>query len=179
MSHHADRPYDPEPGPAPRPPHRSQPVPAPPPPAMAPVGETARGVVWAAVPFITLGYGTPVSFLYAAIRRGSWKYGAVAAGYGAGTAAVLTMIQSGDPLLTVFGSFVAILLWLAGTGHAFAVRTSVFPREAPRNRQNERAIEIAKYRRTLREQARPAPTTTAGWWTSTTSRARSSRRCPA
>ncbi|MEV4671196.1 MULTISPECIES: helix-hairpin-helix domain-containing protein [Actinomadura] len=121
---------------------------------MAPVGETARGVVWAAVPFITLGYGTPVSFLYAAIRRGSWKYGAVAAGYGAGTAAVLTMIQSGDPLLTVFGSFVAILLWLAGTGHAFAVRTSVFPREAPRNRQNERAIEIAKYRRTLREQAR-------------------------
>ncbi|TDC07651.1 helix-hairpin-helix domain-containing protein [Actinomadura bangladeshensis] len=63
-------------------------------------------------------------------------------------------MQSGNAVLTVLGSFVAILLWLAGTGHAFAVRTSVFPREAPRNRQNERAIEYARYRRTLREEAR-------------------------
>ncbi|SNS31208.1 Helix-hairpin-helix motif-containing protein [Actinomadura meyerae] len=111
-------------------------------------------MLWAAVPFITFGYGTPVSFLYAAIRRGSWGLGAAGAGYGAGTAAVLTMLGSGDALLTVFGSFVAILLWLAGTGHAFAVRKSVFPQETVRNRQNERAIELAKYRRTLREQAR-------------------------
>ncbi|NKZ02593.1 helix-hairpin-helix domain-containing protein [Actinomadura latina] len=119
-----------------------------------PPPDAANGVLWAFVPFITLGYGTPFSFLYAAIRRGSWGFGATAAGYGVGTAAVVTMMQSGDPVLAVLGTFVGVLLWLAGTGHAFAVRTAVFPRESPRNRQNERAIEIAKYRRTLREEAR-------------------------
>ncbi|MFB4305629.1 helix-hairpin-helix domain-containing protein [Actinomadura sp. GTD37] len=106
------------------------------------------------MPFVTLGYGTPFSFLYAALRRGSWPLGATAAGYGVGTATVLAMVQTGNQFLTVLGSFLAILLWLAGTGHAFAVRTSVFPRETPRNAQNAHAIEVAKYRRTLREEAR-------------------------
>ncbi|WP_433474771.1 ComEA family DNA-binding protein [Spirillospora sp. CA-142024] len=106
------------------------------------------------MPFITLGYGTPFSFLYAAVRRGSLGLGVTAAGYGAGTAAVVTMMQSGDPVFAVLGTFVAILLWIAGTGHAFAVRSSVFPRGIPRNRANEHAIEVAKYRRTLRDEAR-------------------------
>ncbi|MFG2087821.1 MULTISPECIES: ComEA family DNA-binding protein [unclassified Spirillospora] len=133
------------------------PVPAPPPPVPPPplpVAETTRGVLWAVVPFVTLGYGTPFSFLYAAIRRGSWGLGATAAGYGAGTAAVVSMLQVGNPVFAVLGTFMAILLWIAGTGHAFAVRSSVFPREVPRNRRNQYAIEVAKYRRTLREEAR-------------------------
>ncbi|MFI0405400.1 ComEA family DNA-binding protein [Actinomadura sp. 3N508] len=106
------------------------------------------------MPFITLGYGTPFSFLYAAIRRGSWNLGATAAGYGAGTAGVITLLQLDNVILTVLGTFIAILLWISGTAHAFAVRSSVFPREVPRNRLNEHAIEFAKYRRSLREQAR-------------------------
>ncbi|WUI00176.1 helix-hairpin-helix domain-containing protein [Spirillospora sp. NBC_00431] len=126
----------------------------PPPPAPVPAGETARGVLWAFVPFITLGYGTPFSFLYGAIRRGSWGLGATAAGYGAGTAAVVTLVQTGNPFFTVFGVFMGIMLWIAGTAHAFAVRTSVFPREVARNRLNQHAIEVAKYRRSLREEAR-------------------------
>ncbi|MGH3239815.1 MAG: helix-hairpin-helix domain-containing protein, partial [Spirillospora sp.] len=129
------------------------PVPGPP-PAPMPSSETARGVLWAFVPFITLGYGTPVSFLYAAVRRGSWGLGATAAGYGAGTAATLMLAQTGNPFFIVFGIFMAIMLWIAGTAHAFAVRTSVFPREVPRSRLNQHAIEVAKYRRTLREDAR-------------------------
>lgn len=119
-----------------------------------PMGETARGVVWAFVPFITLGYGTPFSFFYAAVRRGSWRLGATAAGYGAGTAGVVALLQLGDPFSFVLGTFLAVMLWLVGTGHAFAVRTSVFPREIPRSRRNEHAIEVAKYRRSLREEAR-------------------------
>ncbi|TDD75332.1 helix-hairpin-helix domain-containing protein [Actinomadura darangshiensis] len=182
MSHHADRPSEPGPGhrprpasdrarPAsdhPRPPHRSYappgwrpPYPGPPvypqrpgPPIVPVPAEPARGVLWAFVPFITFGYGTPFSFLYAAVRRGSWGLGATAAGYGAGTAAVMALLQSGDPVLTVLGSLMAILLWIAGTGHAFAVRTSVFPRDTPRNRLNEHAVEVAKYRRRLRDEAR-------------------------
>lgn len=123
-------------------------------PIPAPTPETARGIVWAFVPFVTLGFGTPASFLYAAVRRRSMGLGGTAAGYGAGTAAVLMMLQSGDPFFLVIGSFMMLLLWIAGTGHAFAVRSSVFPREIPRNVLNEHAVEVAKYRRTLREQAR-------------------------
>ncbi|MEV0667170.1 ComEA family DNA-binding protein [Actinomadura luteofluorescens] len=184
MGHHAERPYDPEPEhpsrPAsdqPRPPYRHPPrpprrppaapgwrppYPGPPmppqPPLPSPVpaftAQTARGVLWAFVPFVTLGFGTPASFLYAAVRRQSLGLGGTAAGYGAGTAAVLMMLQSGNPFFMVFGSFMMLLLWIAGTGHAFAVRPSVFPRENPGNVLNEHAIEVAKYRRSLREQAR-------------------------
>ncbi|MGP4024583.1 helix-hairpin-helix domain-containing protein [Actinomadura sp. 3N407] len=137
-----------------RPPYPGPPVPPAPPPVPVPSQETARGVLWAFVPFVTLGYGTPFSFFYAAVRRGSWSLGATAAGYGFGTAAVITMLQVGNPFFAVLGTFMAILLWIAGTGHAFAVRSSVFPREVPRNRRNQYAIEVAKYRRTLREEAR-------------------------
>ncbi|MES9539088.1 MULTISPECIES: helix-hairpin-helix domain-containing protein [unclassified Actinomadura] len=106
------------------------------------------------MPFLTLGYGTPVSFLYAAVRRRSPGLAVTAAGYGAGSAAVLMMLQSGQLFLTALGVFAAILLWIAGTGHAIALRTSVFPREVPRHRLNEHAVEVAKYRRSLREEAR-------------------------
>ncbi|MEO3825266.1 helix-hairpin-helix domain-containing protein [Actinomadura sp. B10D3] len=125
-----------------------------PPPIPAPAPEAARGILWAAVPFATLGYGTPISFLYAAIKRGSWGLGATAAGYGVGTAGVLTLLQSGNPWLTALASFIAILLWIAGTGHAVAIRKEIFPREVPRNRLNQHAIEVAKYRRSLRDEAR-------------------------
>ena len=183
MGHHAEHPYDPEPeypsrpasdqprsphrrpppprrppvAPGWRPPYPGPPVPPQPPlpsPIPVPSPQTAHGILWAFVPFITLGFGTPVSFLYAAVHRRSLGLGGTAAGYGAGTAAVLMMLQSGNPFFIVFGSFVMLLLWIAGTGHAFAVRSSVFPREIPRSVLNEHAIEVAKYRRTLREQAR-------------------------
>ncbi|TDD28415.1 helix-hairpin-helix domain-containing protein [Actinomadura sp. KC06] len=161
MSHHADhpgrrpaqRPYG---TPGWRPPYPGPPVPPVPPMPPAPIApsETARGILWAFVPFITLGYGTPISFLYAAIRRGSWNLGATAAGYGVGTAGVITLLQMENPILIVLGTFVAVLLWISGTAHAFAVRSSVFPREVPRNRLNEHAIEVAMYRRSLRDEAR-------------------------
>ncbi|NDU75819.1 helix-hairpin-helix domain-containing protein [Actinomadura sp. DSM 109109] len=130
------------------------PTPPLPPPVPVPLPQTTRGILWAFVPFVTLGYGTPVSFLYAAVRRRSWGLAVTAAGYGGGMAAVLMMLGSGDPVFAALGSFMAVLLWIAGTGHAFAVRSSVFPRENPRNVLNEHAIEVARYRRTLREQAR-------------------------
>ncbi|MFC6879853.1 MULTISPECIES: ComEA family DNA-binding protein [Actinomadura] len=113
-----------------------------------------HGILWAFVPFLTLGYGTPFSFLYAAVRRNSWNLGATAAGYGVGTAAVVTMMQSGDALLGIFGGFMMLMLWIAGTVHAFAVRSSVFPRTVPRSRLNEHAIEVARFRQAMREDAR-------------------------
>ncbi|OLT24541.1 hypothetical protein BJF79_45095 [Actinomadura sp. CNU-125] len=47
-----------------------------------------------------------------------------------------------------------MLLWIGGTGHALAARSKVFPKEPPRNLANEHAVEVAKFRRTLRDEAR-------------------------
>ncbi|WP_141580449.1 helix-hairpin-helix domain-containing protein [Actinomadura sp. WMMA1423] len=106
------------------------------------------------MPFITLGFGTPVSFLYAAVRRRSAGLGATAVGYGAGSAGALTLFQSDDLFLMGYGLLLAMLLWVVGTGHALAVRSSVFPREVPHHALNAHAIEVAKYRRRLRDEAR-------------------------
>ncbi|TDC60280.1 helix-hairpin-helix domain-containing protein [Actinomadura sp. GC306] len=129
-------------------------MPPPRPPAQAPYQDTVRSVVWACVPLMTFGYGTPFSFWYAAVRRRSWGLGAAAAGYGAGLATVMVLLATDNPVLAVVGAFLWMLLWVAGAGHAFAVRSSVFPRGIPHDRRNQHAIEVAKYRRSLRDQAR-------------------------
>ncbi|WP_242902902.1 ComEA family DNA-binding protein [Actinomadura terrae] len=129
-----------------------QPVPPMPP---GPAGsEGPKGILWAFVPFLTFGLGTPFSFLYAAIRRGSKNLGVTAAGYGIALAGCLALTSSDGVIPAAFGTMLTMTLWVAGTAHAFAVRSSVFPPEIPRNRINQHAIEVAKYRRTLREEAR-------------------------
>src|SRR5882757_1100258 len=50
------------------------PVPMPPPPAVEP-----QGVVWSVVPLLTLGFGAPFSFGYAANKSRSWKLAAAGA----------------------------------------------------------------------------------------------------
>ncbi|WP_242891863.1 helix-hairpin-helix domain-containing protein [Actinomadura litoris] len=125
--------------------------PLPPAPASA---EGPKGILWAFVPFLTFGFGTPFSFLYAALRRGSRNLGVTAAGYGIALVGCLAMTSSDEVVPVAFGTMLTMMLWVAGTAHAFAVRSSVFPQEIPRNRINQHAIEVAKYRRTLREEAR-------------------------
>ncbi|MEV5825750.1 helix-hairpin-helix domain-containing protein [Spirillospora sp. NPDC052242] len=145
------RPYGSPPWRAPHPP--AAPLPPPPPvPVVAPA--VSSGVGWALVPLLTFGYGTPFSFMYAAIKRGSWGMGAAATGYGAGLMVSMASFGFDSLLLSAIGSFLMMLLWIGGTGHAFAARSKVFPKEPPRNLANEHAIEVAKFRRTLREEAR-------------------------
>lgn len=124
------------------------------PPIPPPPPDTPSGVLWAFVPFLTFGFGTPFSFMYAAVRRGSAKLGATAAGYGIGLGMALMLTNLDDAVVGALGGFMMMMLWIAGTVHAFAVRPSVFPRSGPRSRQNEYAIHVAKYRRMLREDAR-------------------------
>ncbi|WP_433329517.1 ComEA family DNA-binding protein [Spirillospora sp. CA-294931] len=139
-----------------RPPYPGPPVPPQPMPPVVPLPPSSEpgGLMWAFVPFLTLGFGTPFTFLYAAVRRGSLNLGATAAGYGGATAAVLLLMQTSDPLLIMLSGVMMMMLWIAGTVHSFAVRPSIFPRSAPRSRHNEHAIQVAKYRRGLREEAR-------------------------
>ncbi|WP_395111436.1 hypothetical protein [Actinomadura sp. SCN-SB] len=137
-----------------RPPFPTPPVPPPPiHPPVPPPGEP-RGFMWAFVPFLTFGMGTPFSFLYAAVRRHSLHLGAIAGSYGAGTAAWMLMALSDSSVLSALSIIMMMMLWVAGSVHAFAVRPSVFPREPPQNVRNEHAIKYAKYRRALREEAR-------------------------
>ncbi|XVQ11960.1 ComEA family DNA-binding protein [Spirillospora sp. CA-255316] len=113
-----------------------------------------RGILWSLVPFLTFGYGTPFSFLYAALRHRSASLGATSAGYGVILSATLVMPFMGDALFTAMSVIMMLMLWLGGTAHAFAVRPMVFPRTAPHSRRNEHAVKVAQYRRMLREEAR-------------------------
>lgn len=139
--------------PVPVPPPAPPPMPVMPPVPPPPPGEP-RGVLWALVPFLTFGLGTPFSFMYGAIRRQSWNLGATAAGYGAATGGAMLLAQAGDPILGALSGVMFLMLWVAGSVHAFAVRPSIFPRTAPHSLRNEHAIKLAKYRRLLREEAR-------------------------
>jgi DNA uptake protein ComE-like DNA-binding protein len=123
------------------------------PPIPPPPGQP-NGVLWAILPFLTFGFATPVTFFYAAVKRGSWHYGAAAAGYGIGLVTMLAALNSGNVLLIALGTILLLTLWPAGTAHAFAVRRQVYPREVPRSHHNENAVEYAKYRRNLRADAR-------------------------
>ncbi|WP_153534532.1 ComEA family DNA-binding protein [Actinomadura macrotermitis] len=149
-------PYPPRPPRAHRPPPGPQP-PYPMPPLVQPVPvgpqDAPQGLLWAFTPFLTFGFGTPFSFLYAAVRRGSWNLGATAAGYGLATLGALVLMDAGS-ILGPLGALMMLMLWIAGTAHAFAVRPSVFPRGNPRNRVNEHAVQAAKYRKVLRDEAR-------------------------
>jgi DNA uptake protein ComE-like DNA-binding protein len=138
-----------------RPPYPTPPVPPPPPVAMpVPPPSEPRGIMWSFVPFLTFGLGTPFSFMYAAVCRQSLSLGTAAAGYGAGTVAWMLLAGTGQPALAVLSAIMMMTLWVASSVHAFVVRPSVFPREAPHNARNAHAIKFAKYRRTLREEAR-------------------------
>lgn len=128
----------------PMPPRPLPPMPGPPEP---------NGVGWALVPFLTFGFGTPFSFLYAAVRRRSLNLGVTSAAYAGGSALVTVLISANSPVAAL-GALLMMLLWVAGTTHAFAVRPSVYPRRTPRDRANEHAIHVAQYRRLLREDAR-------------------------
>ncbi|MBE1531617.1 ComEA family DNA-binding protein [Actinomadura algeriensis] len=147
------RPYGSPPWRAPHPPAAPVP-PRPPVPIVAPA--TSRGIGWAVVPLLTFGWGTPFSFAYAAVKRGSLGMGAAATGYGAlFTVAMASFALGADSMLFgALGSFLMMLLWIGGTGHALAARTKVFPKEPPRNLANEHAVEVAKFRRALRDEAR-------------------------
>lgn len=122
-------------------------------PMPVPPGES-QGVLWALVPFLTFGFGTPFSFLYAAAKRHSWSLGVTGAGYGGASITIFALFLSGEAPLVALGMLLMTTLWIMGTVHTFAVRPSVFPRKTPRERLNQHAIKIAKYRRMLREEAR-------------------------
>jgi DNA uptake protein ComE-like DNA-binding protein len=119
----------------------------PPPPA------DSQGLLWAFIPMLTCGFGTPFSFAYAAVKTRSAGLGAAAATYAGGTFGVLALMGD-NAVLTVLAAMLLLTLWVSGTVHAFVVRPRIFPKTAPGDRANQHAIHVARYRRNLRQEAR-------------------------
>jgi hypothetical protein len=143
-------------GPLPKPPEQPSYTPGwrqvtPLPPTVVPVPRAdPEGLGWAFVPLLTCGFGTSPAFLFAAVRTGSARLGIVAAGYGVGSFAAIVFLGAIPPL----GALLLMILWVVGSGHAFAARPKVYPPRTPRDRLNQHAVEAARYRRGLRDEAR-------------------------
>lgn len=130
-------------------------VPPPPaPPPAAPLPSPPDGVAWALVPLVTAGIGAPGSFLYAAVRRRSALLGAAAALYTAGVVGGCAEIIGGTSGGAVIGLLLFILTWTLSTAHAMVIRPRLYPPTSARDQLNQRAVEMARHRRSLREEAR-------------------------
>ena len=135
----------------PRPPGR-WPEPRPWPAPFVPVKQGGpEGVGWALVPLLTWGFGTSPAFVYVAVRQRSARFWRLAAGYGVLTGVVFLPLAFGLPLLTML---LLLINWVVGSVHAFAERPKAFPSRTPRDQLNRHAIEVARYRRGLRAEAR-------------------------
>jgi DNA uptake protein ComE-like DNA-binding protein len=126
------------------------PVPMPPPPRVEP-----QGVAWSVVPLLTLGFGAPFSFVYAGNKARSWNLAAAGAGYGVAYLADFSaLLASSSGSANVLGSLLLLVLWVTTSIHAFVARPAIYPRRTPSDRLNRHAVEMAKYRRMLRDEAR-------------------------
>jgi DNA uptake protein ComE-like DNA-binding protein len=65
-----------------------------------------------------------------------------------------TLLASSSGAGVALGILLFLVLWVTSSIHAFVVRPAVFPRRTPRDRLNQHAVEVAKYRRMLRDEAR-------------------------
>src|ERR1700738_2881902 len=91
-------------------PSGGRPMPALPPPRRPAVDP--QGVAWSAVPIVTLGMGSPFSFVYAANRHRSGKVAAAGGGYGAGYVAVFTTALPVPLAIMLF-----MTLWVTSSVH--------------------------------------------------------------
>jgi DNA uptake protein ComE-like DNA-binding protein len=126
-------------------------MPIPPPPPAEP-----DGTGWAVIPLLTFGLGAPFSFLWAATRTRDWRAPAAGVAYGTAYLTIFFgLFGSGSAASSIaLGMMLMLTLWVTTSVHAFTVKRQIYPRKSPRERANDHAIEVARYRRQLREQAR-------------------------
>ncbi|AQZ65499.1 Signal transduction response regulator / Disease resistance domain-containing protein / Tetratricopeptide repeat-containing protein [[Actinomadura] parvosata subsp. kistnae] len=92
-------------------------------------GTTWGSWLWAAIPLLSCGYGTPWAFVYAAVRRRSLTLALSALVYVALCGIFLVVpLSDEDGLnkLDIIPMLALITLWLGGTCHAVLVREHVF-----------------------------------------------------
>lgn len=124
------------------------------PPIGPPFPAPPDGLGWAIVPLITVGFGAPGSFMYAALRRRSVALGGAAVAYGAGTLGGCAEIISDGGGGAVIGLLLLILTWTVSTAHALVARPKLYPPTTVRDQMNQRVVEMARHQRALRDAAR-------------------------
>jgi len=146
--------------PPPRPPFPAppgwRPVPSlPMPPMPPPPPAEPDGTGWAVIPLLTFGLGSPFSFTWAVTRTRDWRAPAAGVAYGVAYLAIFFgLFASGSAAAIALGSMLMMTMWVTTSVHAFTVRRQIYPRKSPRERANDHAIVVARYRRLLRDQAR-------------------------
>jgi DNA uptake protein ComE-like DNA-binding protein len=112
-------------------------------------------VVWALIPVLTLGWGAPFTFTYAALRLRSRALGFCAGAYG--VAAVVSLYLGGNDndnsWQSNVGVAVALLAGGVGTAQAFAIRGRLVAGKQGQG-VNDSALGHATHQLRLREQAR-------------------------
>ncbi|MEW9530393.1 helix-hairpin-helix domain-containing protein [Microbispora sp. NPDC049125] len=114
---------------------------------------------WALAPLFTCGFATPFTIAFAAVRRRSAWLAASAVLYAACVVAWISIVNAYEPEKIPEGQSALIAVgmlgaWIGGTIQSLVIREQVFaPRPDP-STPNERALALARQRRTLRDQAR-------------------------
>ena len=109
-------------------PHR-----VPPPPPHRSTGRVALSILWAFVPILTCGVGTPFTMGHAAARRRSPWLALAAVLYGIGIIsfwAAVSIYESSDQIPGEVDAFIAVGFFgstIGGVVHSFLIRSSVFP----------------------------------------------------
>jgi hypothetical protein len=108
---------------------------------------------WATVPPLTAGFGASGSFVYAAVKHRRPALGVSGVLYGIGSLAALDGIVTGG-VTAAGGVLLFLLIWVVSTIHAMVLRPKLYPPPNPSDQMNARVVEMARHRRSLREEAR-------------------------
>ncbi|WP_283139080.1 helix-hairpin-helix domain-containing protein [Rhizohabitans arisaemae] len=116
-------------------------------------GKKALSLLWSFSPLMTCGFGTPFTFLFAAIKNKSWLNAAVTLGY---SLIMVIWFAIADSRYDEVAPVLSLAIVALGTTHALGVRREVFGIKKPKkgHSPNERALALAQYRRELRAEAR-------------------------
>ena len=122
-----------------------------------PIRRKRPSILWALIPLLTLGWGTPFSFSYLALRRRSRVFATRAAGYAVvlgATLYLLTAAAGGQNWQAALGTTLMLIVAGLGTIDAFWVRQQLDPSPVIRLSGQESAIAWATARMRLRDEAR-------------------------
>lgn len=121
-----------------------------------PPGRAAMSVTWAALPFLTLGYATPFTFVAAALWRRTLHLLVASAAYLGLFALLLVLmpdINKEDGTRRAVGVLL-FLLAVVGCAHAFIIRRRVFDPDGLSGVDNDAVVERVRRQRLLRQKAR-------------------------
>ncbi|WP_067820166.1 ComEA family DNA-binding protein [Actinomadura kijaniata] len=116
-----------------------------------PPGRAALSVTWAALPVLTLGYGTAFTFAAAALWRRSLHLLLASLAY-IGLFVTLLRVQGDGP--ERLAGVLIFALAVVGSAHAFLIRSRVFDPDGLSGIGNEQVVERVRRQRLLREKAR-------------------------